>query len=185
MNLSRTTWLILTIALSIIILASLTVIRSRQLEEQEQTNEELSIAKVRLNNIKLESLSDQQKTADEKLSQSRGQLEAVKGVLLKPADAIVIGDALFTLATNSEVQITDLNSSGLTGSSLAGVSCLVLPFRIKAEGTMSNLLKFTFDLNDFFVTGTIDSVQVLISENTTDEYSTADIVLRVYTLGGD
>ena len=185
MNLSRTTWLMLTVALSIIVLASLTVIRSQQLEEQEQTNEELSVAQVRLNNIKLEPLSDQQKTLDEKLGQSRGQLEAVRGILFKPADAIVIGDALFTLATNSEVQITDLNSSGLTGSSLAGVPCLVLPFQIRAEGTMPNLLKFTFNLNDFFVMGTINSVQVLISENITDEYSTANILLRVYTLEGD
>ncbi len=185
LKLSKTIWIILTIGIAIIVFATLGFTRAQQLQEQNQLNEELSIAETRLNQFKLGQLSSQQEELEKQLSQSIAQLEATKTILSQPAEGIATSDTLFKLAESSGVEITEISSSGLALGNLEGITCSVLPFTVKAEGTISSLMSFIFTLNDNFTTGAVETVSISVADNATDESSSANIRLRIYTYKGD
>ncbi len=185
MKITKTSWIILAIGICAIVFASLGFARVQQLKEQDQLGEEISIAENRLSNLQLEQLSSQQEELDKQLSQSTAQLEVTKTILSQPAEGIATNDTLFKLAESCDVEITEISSTGLALDKLEEIPCSVLPFTIKANGTIPSLRSFIFSLNDKFVTGTVESVEITIPEDTTEENPSATIRLRVYTYKGD
>ena len=185
MKITKTTWIILTIGICAIVFASLGFARAQQLKEQAQMDEEISIAENRLSSLQFEQLSSQQGELEKQLSQSIAQFEATKTILSQPVEGIAISDTLFSLAESSGAKITEISSSGLALDKLEEVPCSVLPFTIKAEGTIPSLMSFIFSLNAKFVTGTVESVEIVVPEDTAEESPSATIRLRVYTYKGD
>ena len=185
MTLSKTSWIILTVGISIIAFASLGFARAQQLHERNQLNEELSTAELRLNRLQLSQLSSQREELEKQLTESIAQLETTKTILSQPAESIAASSTLFNIAETCDVEITEISSSGLASGDLEGITCSVLPFTVRAEGVISSLMSFIFTLNDDFITGAVESVDISVSENTTEERSSANIRLLIYTYKGD
>ena len=185
MTLSKTSWIILTVGISIIAFASLGFARAQQLHERNQLNEELSIAEISISKLKLEQLSSQREELEKQLTESIAQLETTKTILSQPAESIAASSTLFNIAETCGVEITEISSSGLASGDLEGITCSVLPFTVRAEGVISSLMSFIFTLNGDFITGAIETVDISAADNATDGSSSANIQLLIYTYKGD
>ena len=113
------------------------------------------------------------------------QLDAAKAILSQPIGSIVASDTLFNIAETCGVEVTEISSSGSAGGELEGIACSVLPLTARVEGDIPNLINFIIKLNGDFTTGAVKSVDISVSENTTEERSSANIQLLVYTYQGD
>ena len=185
MKLSKTSWLFIGIGIFIIVLVGLGIVRSKQVSQLDELNEELALAQSRLKAIQLEGLSHRQQELEQRLSQSTSQPETAKARLSQPMGGIAISDTLFDIADANSVNITELSSSGLASEELGGVICTVRPVSARIEGDLTNLASFITELNDDLKTGVIKSVDVTVPDVTDGQQPTANIQLAFYTYQGD
>ncbi len=184
MKLSKTTLLFVTIGVFIIILASLGVVRSQQVQEQNQLNEQLALAQSNLKRVQLEQLSSRQTELEKQLSQATSQFEAVKAILTQPVGSIAASSILFDVAKAHGLEVIEMTSSGSTTESLEGVTCSVVSLTARVEGDVLNLVNFVTKLNSHFTTGVVKSIMITVPETTSEEKASADIQLVVYTHQG-
>ena len=184
MKLRKRTLLIIIVGIFVIVLISLSMLRSQQVSEQNQLNEQFTLIQSRLGVIKLEQLSSQQAELERQLRQATSQFEAVKTVLSQPVGSIAAASILFDIAKVYGLEVTDVTSPGPTSDSLEGITCSVLSLTVKVEGNVPNLVSFITKLNSYFTTGVVKSITITIPEKTSGEKASADIQLVVYTYQG-
>ena len=205
MKISKTSWLILGAGIFVIAFASLGLINSQRLQEQSQLNEELSLAKIRLDKLQSEELASDKESLEMQLEQTISQFEAAKATLSQPNLAIDVSDNLYSIAEACDVEISEISSTGLMNDDLENITTSALPFSTTVNGNVSNLINFVAKLNSDFVTGVVKSVQITtsnaVSDNgssanttsdnissantTSDNGSSANIRLIVYSYEGD
>ena len=185
MKLSKTSWLLLTIGIFIITFAGLGVVRYQQVHEENRLNEEIALAEAKLNEFQLEQLSYQQGELEKQLSQATSQFETVKAMLSQPTGSIAVSGLLFDSAETYGVEVTELSSSGLVSDELEGVPCSILSLTARVEGDVSDLISFITELNGDLATGVVKSVEISIPGTTSEEKSSANIQLVIYTYQGD
>ena len=185
MKLSKTSWLLLTLGIFVIALAGLGTVYYQQVNQQDRLNEELASAQLKLKGIKLEQLSNQQGELENRLSQTISQPETAKTVLSQPTGSIATSSILFDTAAAYGVEVTEISSPGLTSGDLEGITCSILPLTVRVEGDVSDLVSFLTKLNDKLTTGIVKSVAIIIPETTSEEKTSANIQLVIYTYQGD
>jgi len=178
LKLSKTSWLFLAIGGFIILFASLGAVYSQQVHQQNQLNEELTLAEMKLNGFQPEVL-------EIRLSQTLSQLEPSRATLSQPIGSIATSSTLFDVAEAYGVEVTEISSSGLTSAKLEGIPCSVLTLTVRIEGDVPALVNFITNLNSYFRTGVVQSVAISIPEMTSGQESSANIRLVVYTYQGD
>ena len=183
LKLTKTSWLIIIIGVFIIFLAGLGVIRSQQVNEQNELNEKLAVVQARLTGIQLERLSHRQEELEQQLSETTSQSKTGRAILSQPIGSISISDIVFDIAEANNVEITEISSSGMARKELEGVSCLTLPLTTKVEGEVTDLVSFITQLNEDLATGAVQSLTISIPE-TTDKKASASIQLVVYAYQG-
>ncbi len=184
MKLRKRTLLITIVGIFVIVLVSLGMLRSQQVSEQNQLNEQLALTQSRLGEIKLGQLSSRQAELEGQLRQATSQFEAVKTVLSQPVGSITATSILFDIARAHGLEITEVTSPGPTSDSLEGITCSILSLTVKVEGNVPNLVSFVTRLNSYFTTGVVKSITITIPEKTSGEKASADIQLVVYTYQG-
>ena len=178
MKLSKTSWLFLAIGGFIISFASLGAVYFQQVHQQNQLNEELTLAEMKLNGF-------QQEALEMRLSQTLSQLETARATFSQPIGSIATSGILFDVAEAYGVEVTEISSSGLTSAKLEGIPCSVLTLTVRVEGDVPALVSFITKLNSYFRTGVVQSVAISIPEMTSGQESSANIRLVVYTYQGD
>ena len=143
-------------------------------------SEELSLVARRLSTLRLEQLHTQHEELEKQLSQTTLQFEAVRAILSQPIGSIGANDALFDIAQACGVEITGVISSALLSDELEGVPCSVLTLDVSVEGNLPNLISFVLGVNGNFESGAIDSVNINVSDETTEQRSAARIKLLIY-----
>lgn len=181
MKLSKKIWLVIAIGIFIIAAIGLGMVRFQQINEQNQLNEKLVLAKSSLEGVQLEKLPSQQVELEEQLSQATSQFEAVKAILSQPVGSVAASSILFDIAKAHGVEVTEMTSSGPVTESLEGVTCSVISLTAKVEGDVPNLVSFVAKLNSHFTTGVVKSITITIPETTSEEKALADIEMVVYT----
>jgi len=161
----------------LIALVSLWMVYSQQAGVKNQLKEELALVNTRLGSIQIEQLSTQQGELEQKLDETIRESESARETLSQPMNGIIISDVLFQTAQANSVNITEINSPGMSGEELAGVPCLSLPLTTTIEGELPNLVAFITQLNSDLDTGYISSLDLNIKE----PKSFASIKLVVYT----
>lgn len=184
MKLSKTSWLVIIVGIFVIALLGLGVVRSQQVQQQNQLSEELASAELRLKGIQLKPLSHQQEELENGLSQTRSQLEAVKAIVSQPIESITISSILFDTAEAHGVNLTEITSSSIASDRLEGLACSVLRLTAKVKGEVPKLVSFITGLNGNLTTGVMKSVEISIPEVAGEEAS-ANIQLAVYTYQGE
>jgi len=193
-KLSKKSLLVITAGILVIASIGLGMVHSQQVQQQNQLNEELTLAQMKLNGFQLAQLSDQQGELEEQLSQATSQFEAVKAMLSQPVGNIAASSILFDFAEAHELEVTEITSSGPVTENLEEVTCSVISLTAKVEGDVHNLVSFVAKLNSHFTTGVVKSVEINIPETTDEgegeeeeqekEKASADIQLVVYTHQG-
>ena len=185
MKISKTSWLLIAIGVFMITMVSLGAVRYQQVNRQNQLNEELALAEMKLNEVKLEQLSDRQGELEEQLSQTISQLGAARAIFSQPNGSIIASGILFDIAEAYGVEVIEISSPGLTSAELEGIPCSVLTLTVRVEGDVPALVTFITKLNGYLRTGVVQSVAISIPEMTSGEKSSANIRLVVYTYQGD
>lgn len=185
MKIRKRTLLIIIVGIFVIVLISLGLLRSQQVSEQNQLNEQLTLIQSRLGVIKLEQLSSRQAELEEQLRQATSQFETVKTVLSQPVGSITATSILFDIARAHGLEITEVTSPGPTSDSLEGVTFSVLSLTVEVEGNVPNIVSFITRLNSYFTTGVVKSITITVPEITGGEKASADIQLVVYTYQDD
>jgi hypothetical protein len=185
LKLSKTSWILLAVGVFIIMFVGLGAVGFKQANQQDQLNEELTLAQLELQRIQLEQLAGQQEVLGNQLSQTLSQLETAKVKLSPPAVGITSGDILFDVAAAHGVTITEIKSSILASDELEGITCSVLSLMARAEGDVPDLIDFIIELNGDLPIGVIKSVAIGIPEATSEDKSSADIQLIIYTYQGE
>ena len=196
MKLSKVSLLMLSIGMFVVIFASLGISYSRQVGEQQQLDEELSVAEMRLNNVQIKELRAQQDELQMRLDNSISQLNVAKDELRQPVDSISINDAFFDIARLSDVTVMSTSSSGIGDDSLGSLECAVLTLTASVAGETTDLIDFVIRLNEDYTTGVIRSAQLYLdsaadnglSDNMTvsdNATSTATVRLVVYGYEGN
>jgi hypothetical protein len=184
LKLSKTSWLIIIIGFFIIVLIGLGIVRSQQVHEQNELNEQLALTRSKMQLIQLEQLSHRQGELERQLSETDSKSESAKKILSQPVRSVTISDFLFDIAEANSVNITEINSSGLASEELAGVTCSVLPFTAKVEGELTNLVSYITKLNSNLATGFVKSVEINVPETSSTKKPSANIQLVIYTYQG-
>ena len=172
MKLSKTTLVFLGVGIFAILAAGLGLTYSQRSREQNQLEQELSLAQLRLTKYSSpEELLSRQNELESQLAELGVQFEDAKGRLRQPVESIEVTDTLFEVAEACDVEIVELSSPGLASDSrnLRGITCSVLSLRAKAEGTVHDLISFIFMLSKKFPTGVFQSVGISIPEVIVEE----------------
>ncbi|MFC1862102.1 hypothetical protein ACFLT4_04430 [Chloroflexota bacterium] len=184
MKLRKNTLLLIVAGVFVIASAGLIMVRSQQLDEQNQLNGKLTQVQLNLGRVKPEQLSSRQAELEEQLSQATSQFEVVEAVLSQPVGSVNVTSALFDIAKANGVEVTEMASSGRASESLEGLPCSVISLTAKVEGDVSNLVSFITRLNSFFTTGVVKSITITVPGTSGGENSSADIHLVVYSYQG-
>ena len=184
MKLSKTSWLILAAGIFIVVFASLGIARSQQLQEQEQLDDELTVAEMRLNKFQVKQLRQQQDELQKQLDESTMQLTADKDKLRQTIDSINVTDEFFEIARSCSIEVVGISSSNIGSEELGNIVCSVITLNATVAGDTSNLISFVIRLNNDFTTGIVKSGQISIPE-IADDRPSANILMVVYAYGGD
>lgn len=184
MKLTKTSWLILSIGIFIVVVIGLGLTRSQQFHERDQLDEKLSIAEKRLNNLQVKDLREEQEALQGRLDESTRQLMAAKDSLRQPVESIDVTDEFFAVAYSCGVEVMSISSSGIKSEKLGDLACSVISLNARVTGEVSNLISFVIKLNNDFTSGVVKSAQMSIPETVYEGEASAGIQMVVYAYKG-
>ncbi len=173
MKISKKTWLVIVIGIFVVVGIGLNMVRSQQVQQQDELNAEFALTQLNLSRLQLEQLSSRQAELESQLSQATSQSEAVKAMFSQPIGSVAATTILFDIAKAHGVEVTEMTSSGLASDSLEGVTYSVISLAAKVEGDVPNLVSFVTKLNSYFTTGVVKSITITIPETTSGDNVTA------------
>jgi peptidoglycan hydrolase CwlO-like protein len=185
LKLTKTSWLILSVGIFIVIVAGLGFTRSQQMQEQEQLDENLSVAEVRLGKLQVKDLRQQQEELQMRLDESKIQLAAAKDKLRQTVESINVTDEFFAIAQYCGVKIMSLSSSNIKSEKLGDIVCSVISLNAVVSGEVPDLISYVIKLNNDFTTGVVKSAQISIREKVDEGEASASIQMVVYAYEGD
>jgi len=185
LKLSKTSWLILSAGIFIVVLAGLGVTRSQQLQEQTQLDEELSLSSMRVDSIQVADLRPQLEELQQRLEESEAQLIEVKDRLHQTVVSADVTDKFFVIAEYCGVEIMNLGTTQKSTHAVEGISCSTISITTTVEGEVASIIDFIISLNDGFTTGNVQSAQISIPEDSSDSEPLASIQMVVYSYEGN
>lgn len=180
-KLSKTSWVILSAGVFVVVLAGLGLTHSQQVQERTQLEDELMVTQMRLDKLDVSGLEKQHNDLQTQLEEKLAQLNDVKYVLRQPIESIDVTDEFFVVAAQENVEVVNLTSTSLTKEKFSGVSCTAISLMSTVTGELDDIIDFIISLNNDYTTGYIRSAQVIISE---DIVST-NINMVIYSYQGD
>jgi len=164
MKLSKTGWLFLGAGIFAILAASLGVAHSQQASERSQLTQGLSMAQLQLQKCDFEGLSSRQEELERSLARVESQLRTSKNSLSQSIESIEASDALYDIAKDCGVEITEIHSSSPNNDELEGVSCAAVPLTVQVEGDLSRIVDFIHEWTRKYPTGMVRSVAITVPE---------------------
>lgn len=184
LKLSKTSWLILSAGVFVVVLAGLGLTRSQQLKEQTELDEALAITNARLSKLELTGLQQEQAELQQRLDEGKSELEEVKNRLRQTVESVEVTDEFFQIAEYSNVDIISYSNSMMSAGSLGSVGCMTTMINASIEGYTSDLIDFVINLNQGFTTGIVRNVSISIPDEEDENKSTSSISVTVYSYEG-
>jgi hypothetical protein len=185
LKLSKTSWLILSAGIFLVVLAGLGVTRSGQVKEQTRLEEELGISESRLEKMQLTSLQTQMGELQGQLDESESQLVEAKDRLRQTVLSVDVTEKFFEIAKYSEVVVMNLGTSTIAKNTIAGVDCFTISLGATVTGDLNNMVDFIINLNQGYTTGYVKSVQISLNSISSEVSSgNANIQMIVYSYKG-
>jgi hypothetical protein len=184
LKLTKTSWLLLGAGIFIVVAASLGLSHSRQIKEQSQLEEELSVAQMRLDKLQVKELRVQQEELQSQLDESTVQLLAARSSLRRPIESANLTDEFFAIAQSCNVIVDSISSSGIKEEKLDNISCSAISLDAAVTGEVPDLINMVVQLNDYFITGVVKSAQISIPEAGYEKQPSARIAMVIRTYEG-
>jgi hypothetical protein len=184
LKLSKTSWLILSVGLFVVIMAGLGLTRSQQLQAQSQLSQELSVAETRLDKLQVEDLRQKQEELQRQLDESTIRLTEAKDKLRQTIESINVTDEFFEIAQFCGVEVESISSSNIRDDKLEDINCSVITLNAVVEGEVPNIINLVIKLNTDFTTGIVKAVQISIPETSDEDEPAINIQMVVYTYEG-
>ncbi len=191
-KLSVTSLIFLVIGIAGILVLSLNVAQVSQRQEQAQLNEEIEIARMRLDKFPPQMLSSQKSEMESQIAEAELQLKIDKVGLYQLTQSIEATEVVFDLAEENLVKVTEVGSTGVTPEKLEGVDLSMTSITVVVEGEVLDIVGFIYDWTHAYSTGMVQSVVITVPEVTVGEdgeeiegVPSATVVMRIYSYVGD
>lgn len=184
MKLSRTSWLILSAGVFIVILIGLGLSNSQQAKEKDKLDEDLSITEMRLDKLQFTTMQQDLGKIQEQIDENMIRLTEDKDRLRQPIESIDVTDEFFLIASYCDVLVMNISSSKISNDTLEGIPCSVITLSSSVAGKVTDLIHFVISLNDDYSAGVVESTQISIPEGSENTTSTANIRMIIYSYEG-
>jgi len=166
MRLSKTAWLILGIGIFAILFGSLGTVYLGRASEQRQLNSRLLADQENLTK-----LISQRADLDKALTRAKTELNTAKGAFPTSVESIEIGERLFELADDWDLEVTEFTSSEPTNQEAEDVTYFVTAFTVEVAGEVDDIVKFidAIATHRDFATATLERVSMEVPEPLTEE----------------
>ncbi len=185
-KISRTSWILLAVGIFVILMSGLGAAYGTQQSEYNQLSEELFLTRSRLVKYSPDELSAQQEELEDQVAQIESEVTVNKDYISPSIENIEVIEALFAaLAGTTNVEVVEISSPGLTNTEMEEITFSTLPFTVRIEGAVPNLLRFVNELSHEFPTHVVELIKMNIPEVAGVEEPAATIQLLIYTYQGD
>lgn len=188
-KLSRKALIFITVGVVVVVAGSLGILNTQLGQDQEQLNQELEVAKLRLDKHPPGEFSQQIRELEWRTTQLESQVNAAKYRLIQTVESIEITDTVFQVAEDYEVEIVEIKSLGVDSEDLSGYIYTVLLLSVKAEGSIPSLVDYIFGLSRKLPTGVFETVKIedpsVVSAEAESVIPSATINLRIYSYQGE
>ena len=187
MIISKSLLLILGAGVFFVGLIGLGVAYLGQVQEQKQLSEQLASVEKQTAGISTENILYQQSADRDRIAQFENQVTAAQAQLTVPLVVSDILQELLAVAANTGVGITDIGSSALTSTAIAGVPYQAMSVDFVVAGSASNIYSFVDRVSQTFRTGVLKTLKVDIKEDTaggSTAGSAANMRLTIYSYEG-
>jgi hypothetical protein len=179
-NVSKTSWIILSVGVFIVILAGLGVTYSSQLKENSEANDELAVTEARLGQFNIEELQQQENELIAIHDFISSQHDSGKLKLQQPVESIDVIDKCYYIASLSNVKIYDIGTTDIKTQEFINLQCEKIIMYVIVHGELSDMVNFIINMNEGFSTGYIESIQMVM-----DDSPYTSIQMVVYSYKGD
>ena len=184
MKLSKTSWIILSSGLFVVILAGLGLTNSQQAKEHTEIKDKLTVAEMRLDKVQSTVMPQDLEELQLQLNESMIRLAEDKDRLRHIIESIDVVDEFFLIASYCDVVIMNLSSSKISGDVLQGIPCSMVKLSATVTGTTMDIINFVISLNHDFSVGVVESAQISVAEVIDTGESTAGIQMIIYSYEG-
>lgn len=162
-KLSKTGWLILSAGIFIVMLAGLGLTRSQQMQDQELSTEELTLAARRLDNLDVTALRNEVQSLQEQIDLGKADLADAINRLDKSVISADVAEDFYDLALVSGVSVHSFTSSPIVQDTLEGIPVSQTAVSGSVEGTLEQIIDFIINVNTSFRTGYIQSATIALN----------------------
>lgn len=193
LKLSKTSWLILSAGVFLVVLAGLGLTRSQQLKEQTQLDEEVTLSEKRLATLEasqLTQLSQQLEGLRVKVEEGEAQLEEAQARLHQTVVSVDVTDELFKIAAYCSVNITNMSTTTISKTKYESITLSTISLSASVTGKKGNIINFINSLNNGYITGYVQSAQINLKETYSDDITeesdadTATMSMIIYSYEG-
>jgi hypothetical protein len=183
-KLSKTSWLILSAGIFVVILGGLGVTRSQQLKEQSKLEEDLGLSTTRVDNIHVEHLRPQLEELQLKLDETKSQLDEAVDILHQSVVSVDVTEKYFAIAESCGVVIQNISNTTISTGTIEGISCNTISIHASVTGELEDIVDFLISLNENYATGYVQSTQISNTSGSPNGESTASFNMIVYSYEG-
>jgi hypothetical protein len=185
LKLSKTSWIVLAAGIFVVVLAGLGITHSQQLSEQGKLDDELSISQSSLANLHIDALQLELQELQQTAEDTQLQLDQAVQLLDQTVVSVDITDEFFSVAEYCGVLVVNLSTSPITPNMYGGIGLSATSLNASVEGAVPNLIDFVESLNNDFTTALLKSVQIDIPPSSSNETSSANIQMTIYSYEGN
>ncbi len=164
MKLSNAKWLIILVGVAVIAIAGLGMAYSKESDEQSQIDGDLAQAQLILSKSTSNFQAEKQELND-KMSQAKAEIDALKPVLSPSIESIEAVDSLFKIAQNCNMAILDVAATVPGKDKLNGANYATVQLTVRVQGQQTTILGFLTEWTKANPTGVIQSVETTLSVN--------------------
>ncbi len=185
LKLSKTSWLILAAGIFIVVLGSLGIARSGQLQEKGTLDEELRISTMTLEKLKASDTGGNLDILQQRIEEEQVLLDEAMRRLDQTVVSVDVSEELFLIADYCGVVITNMSTTPIKPNKYEGIGLDTTAMSVNVDGELPDLVAFVHSLNNDYTTGLVRSVQINIPDSSSsNETPSLSVQLTIYSYEG-
>jgi hypothetical protein len=185
LKLSKTSWLILSAGIFLVVLGSLGVTRSQQLKEKSKLDEDLRSSTIVMDKIQTDTLQQQLDDLQQRAEEGEVLLNEARERLNQTVVSVDVSEELFAIAEYCGVTVVTIGTTPIKPNKFEDVGLDMTSMSITALGDLASLVNFVSSLNDDYTTGLVKSFQISIPDSSDESESPSiNIQMTIFSYEG-
>jgi TolA-binding protein len=182
-KLSKTSWLILSAGLFIVVLAGLGITRSQQSQEQNKISDQLTTAQKSLEKLNSTDLAQQLEELNQQTDEAKVQLEEAQSRLRQTVVSVDVTDKFYSIADYCGVIVTNYTSTPIQSAKFANVGLSTTSINTVVRGDFEQLVNFIVALNNDFNTAQMKAYMMNIPDGD-EELPSVTVQMVIFSYEG-